>query len=453
MAQQMGSNLIELLLKARAQNQGQPIMQDNNQSPQMGSPSQGIDSQVQQAAFSQYLEQAREKELSKRATDFATSASTEDLLTHKIASELNPNSSSETTSSQQPGTRSLPKGPLGAFYPGSDTEQPGGIYKLLTLLAGGGGYNPTNEGNKQGTKGVYGFDPVKGKLTQISEVPANADIRNLTSQTGIDALPTDLQLPAYALARKMGGRNAEKILPSIISGLLEGKSPDQLEDEIRFSQQSIGVSGEWRNAAQSILGTKTTESQRNVVLDTLDDYRQNGDDKGAKEYLKNIARESAPVDMQNRIMGKERTIDFLDEIQNDLNTLEKSGVGTGFLRGNINGLLNRIGKSVSPEFQGVATKIAVAVINYRNAMSGVAFGEKESKDYRRMFPAQTDNLGEISTPKIKALRESFKGDTEKFYQQRMGEGNYKKLFANVSNDAEILQGMGFNPDEYEIVRE
>jgi hypothetical protein len=47
---------------------------------------------------------------------------------------------------QDIGQRSLPKGPLGAFYPGSDTEQPGGIYKLLTLLAGGGGYKPTNSG-------------------------------------------------------------------------------------------------------------------------------------------------------------------------------------------------------------------------------------------------------------------------------------------------------------------
>ena len=56
-----------------------------------------------------------------------------------------PTTNNNVATQNNPTVRSLPKGPLGAFYPGSDTEQPGGMYKLLTLLAGAGGYRPSTE--------------------------------------------------------------------------------------------------------------------------------------------------------------------------------------------------------------------------------------------------------------------------------------------------------------------
>ena len=317
---------------------------------------------------------------------------------------------------QQPAQQQTQRTPAKSWFDiGGDTREPGSIAKVVSLMSGQGLPKSSLSGQD---------DPAKTRYLNAQSALAE---RNLTGG-GIDTLPQEQQLAAMSLARKIGGvRGMEKVLPMVVSGLQSGKTPDQLEDEIRFSQQSIGVTSEWRNAAQSILGAKTSETQRNVLLDTLDDYRQNGDDKGAKEYLKNIARDSADSAQKDRIMGKERTVDFLDEIQTDLNTLEQAGIGTGFLRGNMEDLVNRIGKTVDPRFAKVATKIAVSVINYRNAMSGVAFGEKESADYRKLFPAK-NKLGDFNTANITAIRDSFKGDTEKFYQQRMGEGNYKKLF-------------------------
>jgi hypothetical protein len=277
-------------------------------------------------------------------------------------------------------------------------------------------------------KEIYGFDPTTGEISKRGEVPGNADVRNIQPSNNLNTLPPSQQLGAYALARKVAGvRGAEKLLPSIVSYLEDGKTLDQAEDEIRMSQQSIGVSAEWRDAAQSILGSKTSETQRNVVLDSLDDYRQKGDEKGAKEYLKNIARESAPVDQQNRAMGKERTVEFLDEIKKDLQTLETNGIKTNWLKGNMEGLMNRAGMTSNPELKKIQTKIAVGIINYRNAMSGVAFGEKESADYKKLFPA-IDKVGDFNVAVLDSLKESFSGDLEKFYSLRMGKGNYEKLF-------------------------
>jgi hypothetical protein len=291
--------------------------------------------------------------------------------------------------------------------------------------------------NGGGTKGVYGFDPRTGKVAQTAEVPENADVRNLTPAVDLSALPPEEGFIANALARKLYGvRGAKDGLPNIVAARVAGLTYDQIEDKIRMSSQSTEFQP-FRDAAQSILVGKG-ESQRNVAFDALDDYAQKGDTEGSKEYLKNMARESAPVDQQNRIMGKERTVDLLNEIQGDINALEKSGAGMGFLRGSIEGLMGRIGRTVAPQFREAATKIAISIFNYRNAMSGVAFGKEESAEYKRVFP-NPKNLNEVNTATITALNRVFKGDIEKFYQQRMGKNNYQKLFKQSTGNEDLSQ--------------
>ena len=67
------------------------------------------------------------------------------------------NTPSNAPNTNNPTVRREPGGVLGQFSPGSDTEQPGNAYKLLTLLAGGGGYKPQEmTGLVSNTSGIYG---------------------------------------------------------------------------------------------------------------------------------------------------------------------------------------------------------------------------------------------------------------------------------------------------------
>lgn len=60
-------------------------------------------------------------------------------------------------------------------------------------------------------------------------------------------------------------------------------------------------------------------------MDYIDDLLSKGDMEGTKNQLKRLARTQASMELQGNIIGKERTIKLLDEIQGDLNNLERMG--------------------------------------------------------------------------------------------------------------------------------
>ena len=312
-----------------------------------------------------------------------------------------------------------------------------------------------NMGTENSSKGVYGFDTSSGKVSLQATIPTGSDVRNMQPSTGLDGLPTDLQPTAWALARKIGGvRGAEKVLPSIIKNLQSGKSIDQIEDEIRFKGQSPEFTNSVRDAAQSISVGKS-ESIKNSDFDALDDYVSKGDMGGAKDYIKRMSVTSAGEEIEKRIIGKERTIEFLDEIKEDMINLEKSGMPTGFISGNIENLMARVGQVKNPEARKLATKIAVAMMNYRKDMTGVAFGQIEGKDYKIMFP-NINKVGAFNTASMDGLKEAFGGDIKKFYKQSMGATNYKNLFesdGSLDSTNSTLIRLGLDPNKYELVEE
>lgn len=262
---------------------------------------------------------------------------------------------------------------------------------------------------------------------------------------GIGDLPPEQQVQAYDLARKIGGvRGATNLLPSIVKSLKEGQTIDQVEDGLRFAGQSTEFNTEVRTAAQQLMvGKPISEQQR--TFDSLDDLVTNKNTEGVKSYLKRMAVKNASTDQAQNVMGMERTVDLLGEIQEDLDNLERMGLPTGFWSGTIENMLAKVGQVQDPEKRRIATKIAVAVMQYRRSMTGVQFGMKEHAEYKSIFP-NIDKVGALNTANIKALKDSFKGNVDKFYSLSMGEESYNRLFKGGSQ-----LPPGYDPDEWEIV--
>jgi hypothetical protein len=249
----------------------------------------------------------------------------------------------------------------------------------------------------------------------------------------LNTLPPEQQISAWAIAKDIvGTRQADKFVDTVAAGLASGMSRDEIEDKLRFSRQSETFNKDFRKAAQHMTIGQSVAT-REATYDALDDY---GDDvEGAKGYLKRMAIEKASSNQKNVIMGKERTIEFLNEIKGDLESLEAQGIPSGFFRGNYENILSKVGQVQNPEMRKVATKIATAMMNYRRDMTGVQFTEKESKEYKRIFP-DINKVGDFNAANISGLNESFSGDVERFYKQSMGEGNYKKIFGGSETKTE-----------------
>lgn len=245
-----------------------------------------------------------------------------------------------------------------------------------------------------------------------------ADVSDLTSEQ---------QLQGRALARKIYGvRGAEFGLPAVYEEMRTGKSLDQIEDSLRYAGQSKEFAGSIRDATQTIMIDAGNE-QAQRAMDYIDDYVSRGDIEGVKSQLKRLSIQKAPASDKTLIVSKERTIKLLDEIQDDLNNLEKIGIDTNIFSGTEEQVANKIGLVVHPEAKTIAVKIQAAVQNYRRGMTGVAFGMIENKEYKNMFPSMK-NTDRLNSAIISGLREAFTGDLDNFYSLSMGEENYKKLF-------------------------
>lgn len=277
------------------------------------------------------------------------------------------------------------------------------------------------------------------QLEEYKKNPGNFTVKGgkITPKNIADPgeLPTGVQIQARALARKIYGvRGAEQGLPSIYAELNSGKTIDQIEDDLRFSGQSKDFVGPVRSAAQSIL-MSTPEAVSQKSMDYIDDLVSSGDTEGVKNQLKRLAFKQAPTTEQSSIMGKERTVKLIGEIERDIEALKQRGVDTGILRGTAEQIANKIGKVSDPQVRQLATKVMLAVQNYRRSMSGVAFPEAETKEYREVFPGIGKDAG-FNAANIGALKDVFGGDLDNFYSMSMGENNYKKLFKEKSGDTQ-----------------
>jgi len=286
---------------------------------------------------------------------------------------------------------------------------------------------------------------INDRLTEIGmsdyQAVQNTDsewiIKPKTVYGGYDmsGLTPEQQVGVVSFGKEVGGvKGAKFVIPSIVESLRAGNTLDNLQDSLRMSNQSVGFSGDYREAAQQIM-IGATKSAKDLAFDSLDDLVTAGDKEGSKGFLKEMARKEVGVEQSRAIRGKERTVEFLNEIKGDLKTLEDNGFPTGFFAGTYENLIKKVGQVKNPEMQKIATKISVAIFNYRNAMSGTAFTIPEDKQYREAFPA-INKVGALNTANIDALMEVFNGDLDTFYSQTMGEKNYNNLFKSGESSGE-----------------
>ncbi len=283
-------------------------------------------------------------------------------------------------------------------------------------------------GDVEGKEIPFGPQPKEESFPYVGVggAPFKNPLFKATTKDSSD-LTGEQEVKARSLARKLYGvRGARDGLPAIAKLMKEGKSVDEVEDMIRFSGQSEQFTGVIRSAAQEVL-INTSPAIAERTLDFMDDELSKGNITGVKSKLKRISRKTAGTEVSKQVMGKERTVEFLQEIQENLDVLERSGVDTNIFTGSIEGINKMIGRVNNPELRKVATKIATAIQTYRRGMSGVAFSVPESEEYKNMFPS-ISRTANFNRANIEALRETMQGDLDNFYSLSMGEENYRGLF-------------------------
>ena len=259
--------------------------------------------------------------------------------------------------------------------------------------------------------------------------------------TGVDGLSSSEITSANFLAKQLFGSSAIKtkdgyqnFVQPILDRIKNGESIDAIADDLRFQGQSTEFTGTIRDAAQQIT-SGLSAGKTETVFDKLDDVASRGDTGELRDFLKKIAVENASGGSQQAktVMGSERTVEFLDEIFQDLTDYENAGGDTNIFTGTVEAAAAKAGTVKDPELRKIATKITKARQQYRRAMTGVAFSPGENEEYDAIFP-NINKTESFNTATIDGLREAMRGDVDFFYSFAMGQNAYNELFKGGSPD-------------------
>lgn len=183
--------------------------------------------------------------------------------------------------------------------------------------------------------------------------------------------------------------------------------------EVAPTEMFVGVPIEKQNVRSAAivdsfnaLGSRLTKDQRLSLNSSLNGYLQRGDLENAKNVLISSAISSLPTEQQNKAFGRLTAIDSLNRIEELLNEYTRSGGKTDILKGTQEKIFQKLGTTTDPQLSEIGNEIQLAIIAYRNAVSGAAFTELELKQYENVFPSIGKNLI-LNESKIKSLRNVF----------------------------------------------
>lgn len=162
-----------------------------------------------------------------------------------------------------------------------------------------------------------------------------------------------------------------------------------------------------------------TQDAYDRTLGSVGNLLKDGDIAGAKDALYTNAFRNLPVADQIMVEGKQTALKSLDRVEKGLETLKSQGINTNVFTGISQKALEKIGKG-----QGnlgtnkVAQDIALAIIDYRSAVSGKAFTKEEKADYNAAFPS-TGNVPDLNTIKIDGLKTAFQSSIDTVYSNHI----------------------------------
>ena len=286
--------------------------------------------------------------------------------------------------------------------------------------------------------------------------PEGPSFERIPEKVGVEGLDATQQTLGYNVAKDVYGSAAlrsenarrDMVVP-ILQRIKAGESPDDIRDSLRYAGQSKEFAGPIRNAAQQI-AMRFSKDQRDSAFTGLDDVLAGGDIKQTRDYIRSMALESVGEDRAKTVEGKERTIDFLSEIENDLAAFEKNGGKTNIFNGTLEQIAGKVGLIKNPGLREIATKILSARQQYRRAMTGVAFSPGESAEYNELFPG-IDKTANFNSANLRALKQAFSGDVDYFYTRRMGADNYNKIFKSGNEPQGQIDLSGYSDADLERI--
>lgn len=199
---------------------------------------------------------------------------------------------------------------------------------------------------------------------------------------------------------------------------------EKLEKEIKKinkeanAQGVVGIAnkdaGKYATALSVILGSeKFTKDQKNAIINSVN----NGEAPFTviKNQAKNLMGQTLATELDKAESAKSQIV----EISNLLDEFYANGGKTDVFSGNFEKAINNLGQVKDPKLVEIATRLGLAMQEYRLAVTGTAASVQEDARIDKVFPGITSSEG-LNNARTKALIDSFDNKIDTKYRNTLG---------------------------------
>jgi hypothetical protein len=183
------------------------------------------------------------------------------------------------------------------------------------------------------------------------------------------------------------------------------------------------------SATLNLVGRK-----RGVVRQTLAASWDEDEPDLFRQQIQNVVISNEDPATQRVVEGRRDSLAALTKAEEMLQQLKDAGVDTNLLTGTAEDIVRKLGKSTNPQLAQVGSQLNQTLNEYRRAMTGVQFSQKEAATYQQLFPTYKNDFS-VNEALLKQMKSFMQQQQDNFWMQRLGKKGAK--LAGVEIEPEI----------------
>ncbi len=294
-------------------------------------------------------------------------------------------------------------------------------------------------------KAIFEQMAADAKAARDAEVKMQEDISKIVQDAGKTGAPVNVQkaianakTPAEAVMAAGDYLNTGEYAEMKRAFVSEGLTPPSPAEYYAKKLNPTGGGGSlggasfdagnvpFQSTIENAASVESSDSRQKSTLTQLASLAQNGDYAGLLTRVQGQARKAMGTALGGDVLTAQTQIKTLDRMSKVLQEYQDAGGDVGILKGTDDQIQTKIGRlATDPKFKEIQVELKAAYQQYRQNLSGAAFGAKEDADYQSVFPSTSKSFS-LNKATIDGLRNFYDQKVESSYDTQLGEG-YKNI--------------------------
>lgn len=184
---------------------------------------------------------------------------------------------------------------------------------------------------------------------------------------------------------------------------------------------SFATDSQYSDLIRLVTRSGSTNQDRAGIAADMSYFLQNGSYGSANALMNQATGRILKGETATKFQQRVQSFDSLNDLQATIQAYSDAGGDMNILKGSADFIQTRIGKLMTDKkYAAIAAQMDAAFQNYRQEMTGAAFGAAESSQYASVLPDKSNNL-DLNLAKLSGARSYLDSQISATLRQTLGE--------------------------------